>query len=399
MRIMFTAAAPWVNSGYGKPMRSLVPMLTEAGHEVAIAAFYGFQGTVAEMEIGGVQVRVYPIMKASYFNDAIEHHARDFNADVVITLQDVWILQKWGTRGFTWCPWMPVDTHPVTDMILDSLTSCHTALCYTHWAQRELDAHGYENNRYMPLGTDTNIYKPMDKREMRAQFGFPEDTFIAGMVGANSSYPSRKSIPEVIIAWKQWVDDGRDGLLYIHTSLSPKGKFEYGVDFERLLKIIDIPWSTIDDPDKERQARARVILPSQYKYWTGTYDDDELAQLINTFDVLMEPSMAEGFGLPIIEAQACGVPVVTLNNTSMPELTFAGKCLEPVQKCWDLAGAFRHIAPVQGIYDSLVWASELSAKEHAELALVGRQAAMQFDWQEIVDVYMLPFLDELENEL
>jgi len=77
---MFTAAAPWVNSGYGKPMRSLVPMLTEAGHEVAIAAFYGFQGTVADMEISGIPVRVYPIMKAQYFNDGIEHHAKDFGA-------------------------------------------------------------------------------------------------------------------------------------------------------------------------------------------------------------------------------------------------------------------------------------------------------------------------------
>jgi len=284
-------------------------------------------------------------------------------------------------------------------MILDALTSCHTALCYTHWAQRELDAKGYENNRYMPLGTDTNIYKPMDKREMRAQFGFPEDTFIAGMVGANSSYPSRKSIPEVVIAWKQWVEDGRDGLLYIHTSLSPKGKFEYGVDFERLFKMIDLPWSTIDDPDPERRAKARVILPSQYKYWTGTYDDDELAQIMNTFDVLLEPSMAEGFGLPIVEAQACGIPVVTLNNTSMPELTFAGKCLEPAQMTWDLAGSFRHVAPVQSIYDSMVWASELSAGEHAELALLGRQSVMQYDWREIVDVHMLPFLEDMEGEL
>jgi len=349
MRIMFTSAAPWVNSGYGKPMRSLVPMLTEAGHEVAIAAFYGFQGTIADMEVSGVPVRVYPIMKASYFNDGIEYHVKNFKADVVITLQDVWILQNWGKRSFNWCPWMPIDTHPVTDMILDAMTSCHTALVYTHWAEDELNEHGYENNRYMPLGTDLNIYKPMDKREIRTKLGLPEDTFIAGMIGANSSYPSRKSIPEVMIAWKQWVDDGRDGLLYIHTSLSPKGKVEYGVDFEKVLKMLDLPWSTLDDNNKERWDKARVIMPSQYRYWTGTYNDDDLAQIINTFDVLLEPSMAEGFGLPIIEAQACGVPVVTLNNTSMPELTFAGRCLEPAQMCWDLAGGFRHIAPIQGI--------------------------------------------------
>ena len=90
---------------------------------------------------------------------------------------------------------------------------------------------------------------------------------------------------------------------------------------------------------------------------------------------------------------------MTLNNTSMPELTFAGKCLEPAQMTWDLAGSFRHIAPVQGIYDSMVWASELSAKERAELALLGRQSVMQYDWREIVDAHMLPFLEEMEGEL
>ena len=145
--------------------------------------------------------------------------------------------------------------------------------------------------------------------------------------------------------------------------------------------------------------RARVLLPSQYKYWTGTYDDEELAKLYNAFDVLLEPSMAEGFGLPIVEAQSCGTPVVTLNNTSMPEITFAGKCLEPVQRTWDLVGGFRHVAPIDGIYDSLIWASELDAKNKANIALQGRQGVTPFDWRNIVEKQMIPFLDEIAGEL
>ena len=164
MRIQFTSAAPWVNSGYGKPMRSLIPMLTEAGHDIGVAAFYGFRGTVAQMEIDGAPYKMYPPMAAPYFNDVIEHHVTDFNADLVITLQDVWILKNWGNRGLTWCPWMPVDSHPVTSSILKAITSCDTALVYTHWAEQELSDNGYENNRYLPLGVDTSIYKPMDKR-------------------------------------------------------------------------------------------------------------------------------------------------------------------------------------------------------------------------------------------
>ena len=198
------------------------------------------------MQIQGRPIRVYPLLRAMYFNDAIEHHVKDFNADLVITLQDVWILKDWGSKGFPWCPWMPIDSHPVTQAILTSLTSCHTALCYTKWGQRELNEHGIENNAYMPLGVDMDIYKPLDQKACRDEYGLP-DTFIAGMVGANQSYPSRKSIPEVLIAWQRWIQDGHDGLLYVHTSLTPKGKFEHGIDVEEILRILDIPWSTIDE--------------------------------------------------------------------------------------------------------------------------------------------------------
>jgi glycosyltransferase involved in cell wall biosynthesis len=49
-----------------------------------------------------------------------------------------------------------------------------------------------------------------------------------------------------------------------------------------------------------------------------------MAHLYNSLDVLMNASSGEGFGVPIIEAQACGVPVLTHNATSMTELTFYG---------------------------------------------------------------------------
>ena len=234
---------------------------------------------------------------------------------------------------------------------------------------------------------------------MRKKYGFPEDGFLTGMVGANSSYPSRKSIPEALMAWKRWIDEGRDGMFYLHTSLTPKGRADYGIDLPAVLDKIGLDWSTLDDPDKERRERARVILPSQYKLWCGCYDDHEMAELTNMMDVLLEPSMAEGFGLPIVEAQSCGVPVVTLKNTSMPELTFAGKCLEPLQEVWDVVGGFRHVAPIDGIFDAMVWASEVSDKERAELALLGRMSTAVFDWKEIVKDHFLPFLEDIESEL
>lgn len=49
-------------------------------------------------------------------------------------------------------------------------------------------------------------------------------------------------------------------------------------------------------------------------------DNDELEALYNRSTALLFPSIAEGFGWPVIEAQACGCPVIASNTTSLPEV-------------------------------------------------------------------------------
>jgi glycosyltransferase involved in cell wall biosynthesis len=54
--------------------------------------------------------------------------------------------------------------------------------------------------------------------------------------------------------------------------------------------------------------------------FTGFIADDDLPALISTANVLALPSKYEGFGLPILEAMACGTPVVASNAASLPEV-------------------------------------------------------------------------------
>jgi glycosyltransferase involved in cell wall biosynthesis len=54
--------------------------------------------------------------------------------------------------------------------------------------------------------------------------------------------------------------------------------------------------------------------------FTGHISDNELVRLYNAADVFVYPSLYEGFGLPVLEAMACGVPVVTSCITSIPEV-------------------------------------------------------------------------------
>ncbi|MFW6025682.1 MAG: glycosyltransferase family 4 protein [Candidatus Woesearchaeota archaeon] len=56
----------------------------------------------------------------------------------------------------------------------------------------------------------------------------------------------------------------------------------------------------------------------------GYVNNEDLVQLYNQADLYVYPSLYEGFGLPILEAQACGCPVLTSNVTSMPEVAGYG---------------------------------------------------------------------------
>ena len=52
----------------------------------------------------------------------------------------------------------------------------------------------------------------------------------------------------------------------------------------------------------------------------GVVRDEDLPMLYNCADLFVYPSLYEGFGLPPLEAMACGIPVITSNTSSLPEV-------------------------------------------------------------------------------
>lgn len=60
-------------------------------------------------------------------------------------------------------------------------------------------------------------------------------------------------------------------------------------------------------------------LPENIKF-TGYVSDDRLVELYNEASLFVYPSFFEGFGIPPLEAQACGCPVIVSNVTSLPEV-------------------------------------------------------------------------------
>ena len=83
--------------------------------------------------------------------------------------------------------------------------------------------------------------------------------------------------------------------------------------------------------------RDAVLLP-------GYIDEEDKAGLISGADVLLYPSLYEGFGFPLLEGQACGTPVLASDTSSLPEIAGNGAVLVDPLNISELAESMRRIA-------------------------------------------------------
>ncbi|QQS46916.1 MAG: glycosyltransferase family 4 protein [Acidobacteriota bacterium] len=101
--------------------------------------------------------------------------------------------------------------------------------------------------------------------------------------------------------------------------------------------------------------------------FTGYVDDADLPALYSGAEAFIYPSVYEGFGLPPLEAMACGTPVITSNVSSLPEVVGGAGLLHDPQ---DHRALTRHIATLLG---------DRSASEKLERA--GIEQASRFSWE------------------
>src|SRR5581483_1586700 len=75
----------------------------------------------------------------------------------------------------------------------------------------------------------------------------------------------------------------------------------------------------------------------------GFTPDADLPALYSAAELFVYPSLYEGFGLPVLEAMACGAAVVTSNNSSLPEVAGDAALLVDAQDTGALTWALRRL--------------------------------------------------------
>jgi glycosyltransferase involved in cell wall biosynthesis len=107
-------------------------------------------------------------------------------------------------------------------------------------------------------------------------------------------------------------------------------------------------------------------------HFTGFVTDDDLLQLYNACDCFAFPSYYEGFGIPILEAMACGRAVACANTSSMPEVADGAGLLFDPYRTDEITRALRDIL--------------LDGELRGRMERLGLQRAAVFSWQRTAEL-------------
>lgn len=364
-------------SGYSNQARLFVPRIIAAGHYVTV--FELANGQRLPREIDGVQI--LPPGLDPLGSDLMESHFVQSRAHTCITLVDVWGLNKEVMKCIPWFPWTPVDTLPAAPKVVEHLQSCIRPIAMSQYGVNALREKDFDP-LYMPHAIDPAIWHPMDKQWARFELGISQSAFLATFVGVNDSTPSRKGIPELLMAWQIFSQKYQDVQLYMHTSkignLPINGMG--GVDIEVLLSALQIDKNTVRFPDP-------------YRYATGI-PAAHLAKIAAASDVLVLPSRGEGFGLPALEFQRVGCPVILNNFSTGPELCFSGWLIDGEPE-WSWQNAFVQKPGVASLVEALETARQEKDNPARKATAIDR--AREYDIDNVIARYTLPVMQTISE--
>lgn len=348
---------------------------------MGIFAFYGLAGASVTWE----GFKVYPGAMDPVGNDMIAGHAEKHKADLVIILYDPFAMNPEILRRLprpVWF-WMPVDCENLSAGDRQALTiSGAQPVAIAKFGHRMLEEAGFDP-LYIPHGIPTDEYAPVPTAEARARArelgaDLPDDAFVIGM-NVHNKDAERKGVWEQMFAFALLHRKHSDTILQMHTLP------HQGMSGNNLLAMADHLGIT----DAVRWA-------DPYSLLAGDYTDEDMSRWYNGLDLYSGCSFGEGFGLPLVEAQACGVPVVTTDGSAMTELAGPGWLVQG-EPHWQRGHLAEWVRPYIGmISDAYEEAYNGGAAARTEAA---REFACGYDADMIAREYWLPALAGYEEKL
>jgi len=313
-RVLWHGIGPWHKTGYGHQTALFAPLLRDLGHDVAIA-YMGIRGVhdkpatahpdAAEhlraghwhgIPLIGPGLTEFAMPGVGDIRAAFGGH----DPDLVIVLKDAWVLSPGHYARYRTALWLVFDCEPLgaPDRAFFAAAPHVVPVAASRWGQSQARKAGLDA-RYVPHGIDLAAWTPGSQDDARELLGLPRGVFIAGIDAANIG--PRKGWGEQLSAFAMFHAKHRDSLLLIHST----PEHPEGINLRDLV--------------------AHLELEDAVKF--GSQANMTQLQMLNWYrslSVLMQGSYGEGFGLPVIQALACGVPVIGTKCSAITEKIPAG---------------------------------------------------------------------------
>lgn len=245
-----------------------------------------------------------------YYKDLMEPKLKQLQPDVFMILLDTFMLYPWLVeKDFTPARsvfYFPTDGGGGLPLGCESiLKKVDAPICMSKFGQRQVKkAHNIDCG-YIPHAVDQEIYKPMtpEERKKLRQSWNVDDKFVIGTVARNQG---RKFLDRTIKMFRLIADKIPNAILFLHLDAN---------DPAQVFPVVEMI--------KRLNLENRVLFTGM-NYWEGI-PYKEMYKVYNLMDVFLLTTSGEGFGIPIIEAMACEVPVLATDYTTTKELVLENK--------------------------------------------------------------------------
>ena len=341
LKILWGSEQPIRPTGYAIVTRQICKRLVERGHEVYVMG-WDYNGEPMKHEEGWWMVHAgiggfsTDRMAGPGSPTVLEHHLQTLEPDLYFSLIDPWFIGQsvisTNALKIPYIAYLPVDGFPISYSWKDILKMLHTPLWMSHFGKKTFDEfiRRYASNGSAQLklrdpvldrylgddtssvvyhGVDLDIFQPLEiekKEIIKDALGIKWD-FCFHSVARNTN---RKQIPRLLQAFRQLLDretiDSSNIGLILHVGDATDSMGMGGWDLPMMIR--------------EMELESNVAFTDQGTNPLFGLSETEMALTYAMADVHVLSTAGEGFGIPSVEAMACGRPIILPNNTTGPEL-------------------------------------------------------------------------------
>jgi len=400
-KILWWSNAHWAGTGYGLGTKHVVYKLNEY-YDTACLASYGLEG--GALSFNGM--KVFPRLFDPYGIDAAELICRNWEPDIMITLFDIWIGSSGLMRGERdwfkkihpyWVPYFPVDHDPVPIPTLEQAQQAFKCVSMSRFGREQLRKKGL-GSTYIPHGVDTKVFAPPEDKKAnkkwlyervsapmyeRNKLPWDDETFVIGKNAANKDTKRKnydRDFKAINIFFEQNPDAKKDTRIHLHTIPTFPGGF---------------PLNDMADMMGVGQYMRRT---HPFQMYCGM-SEANMAKMYGAFDVYLGTARNEGFGIPLIESQACGVPVISTDFTSMTELVGkTGWLVKPITTDTTMLLSEQAIPNEWEIVEYLeeAYNSPDKVKKKGEKS---RKFSLDYDWEKVIQPLWVNLIEEIREEM